>query len=204
MFSRLVIGPFLFPWNVKWLIFSSWIVISIVAVKHDFAKLFSVKREINVIFLMSLFFVNCERTVLFSVKRDLDPPLYHPLPRSEEGNVTLTVTARCIVMTWKCTHAAHTVLVIAAHISPMVLKGQDLKIHQKIREDAKGQINFLASEQKFLIAWVYYTSCLFSNSCIAINSIHFWVLLQMGCLYIRLLLMMHYLLILSMAPSSHW
>ena len=23
---------------------------------------------------MSLFFVNCERTVLFSVKRDLDPP----------------------------------------------------------------------------------------------------------------------------------
>ena len=25
-----------------------------------------------------LFFVNCERTVLFSVKRDLDPPLYHP------------------------------------------------------------------------------------------------------------------------------
>ena len=31
-----------------------------------------------------LFFVNCERTVLFSVKRDLDPlppppPLYHPL-----------------------------------------------------------------------------------------------------------------------------
>ena len=24
---------------------------------------------------MSLFFVNCERTVLFSVKRDLDPPL---------------------------------------------------------------------------------------------------------------------------------
>ena len=28
-----------------------------------------------------LFFVNCERTVLFPVKRDLDPlpPLYHPL-----------------------------------------------------------------------------------------------------------------------------
>ena len=26
-----------------------------------------------------LFFVNCERTVSFSVKRDLDPPLYHPL-----------------------------------------------------------------------------------------------------------------------------
>ena len=26
------------------------------------------------IFIMSLFFVNCERTVLFSVKRDLDPP----------------------------------------------------------------------------------------------------------------------------------
>ena len=28
---------------------------------------------------MPLFFVNCERTVSFSVKRDLDPPLYHPL-----------------------------------------------------------------------------------------------------------------------------
>ena len=28
-----------------------------------------------------LFFMNCQRTVLFSVKRDLDqpPPLYHPL-----------------------------------------------------------------------------------------------------------------------------
>ena len=26
-------------------------------------------------FHLSLFFVNCERTVLFSVKRDLDPPL---------------------------------------------------------------------------------------------------------------------------------
>ena len=38
---------FFFPWNVKWLFFSSWIVISIVAVKRDFAKLFSVKREIN-------------------------------------------------------------------------------------------------------------------------------------------------------------
>ena len=36
--------------------------------------LFSVKREMPI-----LFFVNCERTVLFSVKRDLDPPLYHPL-----------------------------------------------------------------------------------------------------------------------------
>ena len=35
------------------------------------------------IFIMSLFFVNCERTVLFSVKRDLDPPppLYHPQTR---------------------------------------------------------------------------------------------------------------------------
>ena len=34
----------------------------------------------TVIFITSLFFVNCERTVLFSVKRDLDPPphLYHP------------------------------------------------------------------------------------------------------------------------------
>ena len=31
--------------------------------------LFSVKREMPI-----LFFVNCERTVLFSVKRDLDPP----------------------------------------------------------------------------------------------------------------------------------
>ena len=30
---------------------------------------FSVKREMPI-----LFFVNCERTVLFSVKRDLDPP----------------------------------------------------------------------------------------------------------------------------------
>ena len=37
-------------------------------------SLFSVKREMPI-----LFFVNCERTVLFSVKRDLDPPLYHPL-----------------------------------------------------------------------------------------------------------------------------
>ena len=32
-------------------------------------SLFSVKREMPI-----LFFVNCERTVLFSVKRDLDPP----------------------------------------------------------------------------------------------------------------------------------
>ena len=31
---------------------------------------FSVKHEMPI-----LFFVNCERTVLFSVKRDLDPPL---------------------------------------------------------------------------------------------------------------------------------
>ena len=31
---------------------------------------FSVKREMPI-----LFFVNCERTVLFSEKRDLDPPL---------------------------------------------------------------------------------------------------------------------------------
>ena len=36
--------------------------------------LFSVKREMPI-----LFFVNCERTVLFSVKRDLDPS---PLPPS--------------------------------------------------------------------------------------------------------------------------
>ena len=36
-------------------------------------SLFSVKREMPI-----LFFVNCERTVLFFVKRDLDPPLYHP------------------------------------------------------------------------------------------------------------------------------
>ena len=110
MFSRLVIGPFLFPWNVKWLIFSSWIVISIVAVKHDFAKLFSVKREINVIFLMSLFFVNCERTVLFSVKRDLDPPLYHPLPRSEEGQCDIDCNSQMYCYDLKmytcCTHCA--------------------------------------------------------------------------------------------------
>ena len=32
------------------------------------------KREIPI-----LFFVNRERTVLFSMKRDVDPPLYHPL-----------------------------------------------------------------------------------------------------------------------------
>ena len=31
--------PFFFPWNVKRLIFSSWIVISIVAVKRDFEKI---------------------------------------------------------------------------------------------------------------------------------------------------------------------
>ena len=35
---------------------------------------------LRVIFIMFLFFVNCERTVLFSVKLDLDPspPLYPP------------------------------------------------------------------------------------------------------------------------------
>ena len=38
--------------------------------------LFSVKREMPI-----LFFVNCGRTVLFSVKRDLDPPP-PPLPPS--------------------------------------------------------------------------------------------------------------------------
>ena len=42
--------------------------------KESFSLFFSVKREMPI-----LFFVNCERTVLFSVKRDLDPPLYHPL-----------------------------------------------------------------------------------------------------------------------------
>ena len=36
--------------------------------------LFSVKREMPI-----LFFVNCERTVLFSVKRDLDPPPFTTL-----------------------------------------------------------------------------------------------------------------------------
>ena len=44
--------------------------ISIDAVNRDFPKcslLFSVKREM----LMLYFFVNCERAVLFSVKRDL-------------------------------------------------------------------------------------------------------------------------------------
>ena len=40
--------PFFSRENVKWLVFSSWIVISLVAVKHDFAKLFYVKREIDV------------------------------------------------------------------------------------------------------------------------------------------------------------
>ena len=35
----------------------------------NFLTFFSVKREMPI-----LFFVNCERTVLFSVKRDLDPP----------------------------------------------------------------------------------------------------------------------------------
>ena len=60
-----------FPWNVKWLIFSSWIVISIVAVKRDFAKLLSVNREImfnspwTVIFTMSLSFVNCKSTFFY-------------------------------------------------------------------------------------------------------------------------------------------
>ena len=43
-----MIGNFFFPWNVKWPIFSSWILISIVTVRRAFAKLFSVKREINV------------------------------------------------------------------------------------------------------------------------------------------------------------
>jgi len=43
-----VIGPSFSSWNVKWFIFSSWVVISILAVKRDFAKLFSEKREINV------------------------------------------------------------------------------------------------------------------------------------------------------------
>ena len=36
------------PWNVKRLLFSSWIVIFKVAVKRDFVKLFSVKQKINV------------------------------------------------------------------------------------------------------------------------------------------------------------
>jgi len=45
--------PFFFPWNVKWLIFSSWIVISIVAVNRDFPKcslLFSVEREMPMLY----------------------------------------------------------------------------------------------------------------------------------------------------------
>ena len=41
--------------------------------------LFSVKRE-----MLILFFVNCERTVLFSVKRVLDPPP-PPLPPSSDA-----------------------------------------------------------------------------------------------------------------------
>ena len=41
---------------------------------------FSVKRDMPI-----LFFVNCEGTVLFSVKRDLDPPL----PPSFKANSTL-------------------------------------------------------------------------------------------------------------------
>ena len=41
-----------FPWNEKYMFNSPW----------------------TVIFIMSLFFVNCERTVLFSLKRDLDSP----------------------------------------------------------------------------------------------------------------------------------
>ena len=47
---------FFFPWNVKWLIFSSWIMISIVPMRCDFAKLFLVKWEINVSFLVNHYF----------------------------------------------------------------------------------------------------------------------------------------------------
>ena len=36
---------------------------------------------------MSLFFVNCERTILFSVKRDLDPP-FTTLIFGEHGIIT--------------------------------------------------------------------------------------------------------------------
>ena len=34
---------------------------------------------------MSLFFVNCERTVLFSVKRNLDPPFTTLLTGADKG-----------------------------------------------------------------------------------------------------------------------
>ena len=46
---------------------------------------------------MSLFFVNCERTILFSVKRDLDPPLYHPLRRQQgkERRVLSYINTSC-------------------------------------------------------------------------------------------------------------
>ena len=45
-----------------------------------------------------LFFVNCERTVLFSVKRDQDPPLYHPHPPSESTRNVLTRTQWLMVI----------------------------------------------------------------------------------------------------------
>ena len=67
---------FLFPVKCEMAIFSSWIVISIVTVNRDFPKrslIFSVNREMLVIF-----FVNFERAVLFSVKRDLYPQPPHP------------------------------------------------------------------------------------------------------------------------------
>ena len=42
----------------------------------------------TVIFIMTLFFVNCERTVLFSVKRDLDPPFTTVNPVSAWAEIT--------------------------------------------------------------------------------------------------------------------
>ena len=60
--------------------------ISIVAVKRDFAKIFSAIQEI--VFVL---FVNCERTVLFSVKHGLHPPLSHPQEINEENTGFLSL-----------------------------------------------------------------------------------------------------------------
>ena len=63
--------------------------ISIKGMKHDFAKSFSVKQEINAYIVILLFsevwiaiflnFMNCEKMILFPVKRELDPPLPPPV-----------------------------------------------------------------------------------------------------------------------------
>ena len=47
--------------------------------KEKRSPFFSVKREMPI-----LFFVNCERTVLFSVKRDQDPPFTTLLNAQQE------------------------------------------------------------------------------------------------------------------------